>query len=180
MVAPSTAAPLPAPDPLPLFGCPASLPRAPQSEEFLLRAQAGIPPAEAIEQATANCARLFGMEVRGAGGGGGLGTSRLLAACQPTAPTHTPHARTLTQTHAHMLTYTHTNKHNQQDSMGTIAAGIRADLTLWSSDPSSDASVLASPSDALRLVVKEGLLAAAPGGAARGALAAVNARLAPA
>ncbi|KAI8465274.1 MAG: hypothetical protein J3K34DRAFT_525499 [Monoraphidium minutum] len=103
-----------------------------QSEEFLLRALAGVTPPEAIEQATTNCARLFGMEA----------------------------------------------------SMGSIAPGMAADLTLWSADPSSSAAVLAAPAPHLRLVVKEGLLAAAPppaavaGGAA--ALAGANARLAAA
>lgn len=35
-----------------------------QSEEFLLRARAGVPPAELIAAATSTCAALFGMDVR--------------------------------------------------------------------------------------------------------------------
>ena len=55
---------------------------------------------------------------------------------------------------------------------------MRADLALWARDPSSDAAVLAAPRPNLRLVLKEGLLAAAAGGAAGAALAGVYAALA--
>ncbi|KIZ07154.1 amidohydrolase [Monoraphidium neglectum] len=96
-----------------------------QSEEFLLRAQAGVTPVEAIQQATSNCARLFGLE----------------------------------------------------DVLGAVAPGRRADLVLLSRDPSLDASALAEPQSSVRLVIKEGLLAAVPGGTAGAALAAANTRL---
>jgi hypothetical protein len=56
---------------------------------------------------------------------------------------------------------------------------MRADLLLLSADPSADARVLATPAEHVRLVVKDGLLAAAPGGGGGGADG-VNALLAAA
>ena len=69
--------------------------------------------------------------------------------------------------------------------LGVIEAGAAADLVLYSSDPSDPATgagVLAHPERHLRLVVKGGLVAAAPGGEGGGGeggatLAGVNARL---
>jgi hypothetical protein len=65
--------------------------------------------------------------------------------------------------------------------MGEVEPGHAADLVLWGADPSdptSGAAVLADPGTYVRLVVKGGLLAAAPGGPGAHAFAAVNARLA--
>jgi hypothetical protein len=47
-------------------------PHPPQSEEFRLRAEAGVPAEELVEAATSRCAELFSEAVRRAGGGGGL------------------------------------------------------------------------------------------------------------
>lgn len=98
-----------------------------QSEEFTLRAQAGVTAPELIAAATSNCAKLFNLE----------------------------------------------------DSLGAIEVGMAADLILVSSDPSSDIHALTQQSN-IRLVIKEGLLAAGPGGAQGLGLAGFNKRLVPA
>lgn len=111
-----------------------------QSEEFALRAEAGLVPEELIEHATSNCGDLFALA-----------------------------------------------RESLDLPVGRIKEGHSADLVLLSSDPSdpeTGAMALAAPERHVRLVVKEGLVAAAPGcdgagceGGAGGALAGVNARL---
>jgi len=53
--------------------------------------------------------------------------------------------------------------------------GGMADFVLLNADPTTSASVLAHPEEHVRLVIKEGLVAAAPGGEA--VFGAVNAKL---
>ena len=91
---------------------------------------------------------------------------------------HAPHTPSSAPNHHPATAY-------KKARLGVIEAGAAADLVLYSSDPSDPATgagVLAHPERHLRLVVKGGLVAAAPGGEGGGGeggatLAGVNARL---